>query len=85
MPNSIFDMAYSINPTEASLERITLSCHWTNNYNQDIEIYEQLGNAKAALARLHGRSIAIPNQGLLINSISYRKRRLRVHRKYLQG
>jgi Fic family protein len=37
---------------------------------QNLDIYEQLGNAKAALARLHGRSIAIPNQGLLINSIS---------------
>lgn len=37
---------------------------------KDLDIYEQLGNAKAALARLHGRSIAIPNQGLLINSIS---------------
>jgi len=35
-----------------------------------IEIMEQLGNAKAALARLHGRSAVIPNQGLLINSIS---------------
>ncbi len=35
-----------------------------------IAIYEQLGNSKAALARLQGRSIAIPNQGLLINSIS---------------
>ncbi len=35
-----------------------------------IDIYEQLANAKAALARLHGRSIAIPNQGLLINTIS---------------
>lgn len=35
-----------------------------------IEIYEQLSKAKEALGRLHGRSIAIPNQGLLINSIS---------------
>ncbi len=34
------------------------------------EIYEKLGEAKAALARLQGRSIAIPNQGLLINTIS---------------
>jgi hypothetical protein len=33
------------------------------------EIYEKLGNAKAALARLQGRSVAIPNQGLLINMI----------------
>jgi Fic family protein len=35
-----------------------------------IEILEKLGNAKAALARLHGRSAVIPNQGLLINTIS---------------
>ncbi|RLD54017.1 MAG: Fic family protein, partial [Bacteroidetes bacterium] len=35
-----------------------------------VEVMEQLGNAKAALARLHGRSAVIPNQGLLINSIS---------------
>ena len=35
-----------------------------------IEVMEQLGKAKAALARLHGRSAVIPNQGLLINSIS---------------
>ena len=35
-----------------------------------VEIMEQLGNAKAALAKLHGRSAVIPNQGLLINSIS---------------
>lgn len=35
-----------------------------------VEIYESLGRAKEALARVQGRSIAIPNQGLLINSIS---------------
>lgn len=35
-----------------------------------IEIIEKLGEAKAALARLHGRSAVIPNQGLLINTIS---------------
>ncbi len=35
-----------------------------------VEIYEKLGIAKAALARLQGRSIVIPNQGLLINTIS---------------
>ena len=37
---------------------------------EDVAIYKQLGNSKAALGRLQGRSIAIPNQGLLINSIS---------------
>jgi Fic family protein len=35
-----------------------------------IEVLEQLGEAKAALARLQGRSAAIPNQGVLINTIS---------------
>lgn len=41
-----------------------------------VEIYEQLGNAKAALARLHGRSAVIPNQGLLINTISLQEAKL---------
>jgi Fic family protein len=35
-----------------------------------VEIMEQLGNTKSALGRLHGRSVAIPNQGVLINTIS---------------
>ncbi len=35
-----------------------------------VETLEMLANAKEALGRLHGRSIAIPNQGLLINAIS---------------
>ena len=34
------------------------------------EVLEQLVTSRAALARLQGRSIAIPNQGLLINTIS---------------
>ncbi len=39
-------------------------------YYKNIAIYEQLGRAKEALGKLQGRSIAIPNQGLLINTIS---------------
>lgn len=35
-----------------------------------VDIMEQLGNTKSALGRLHGRSVAIPNQGVLINTIS---------------
>jgi len=35
-----------------------------------VEIYEQLGKAKEALALLAGRSAAIPNPALLINSIT---------------
>ena len=34
------------------------------------EVLEQLGHAREALGRLHGRSVAVPNQGLLVNSIS---------------
>ncbi len=37
---------------------------------RNVEVFEQLGEAKASLARLHGRSAAIPDQKLLINTIS---------------
>lgn len=37
---------------------------------RDVDVYEQLGRAKEALALLAGRSIAIPNPGMLINSIT---------------
>lgn len=42
----------------------------------DIEVLEKLGEAKAALARLHGRSIIIPNQGLLVNTISLQEAKM---------
>jgi len=41
-----------------------------------IEIVEKLGEAKAALARLQGRSAVIPNQGLLINTISLQEAKI---------
>lgn len=37
---------------------------------KDIDVFEQLGKSKEALGKLQGRSIAIPNQGILVNSIS---------------
>ena len=43
---------------------------------QKIEILEKLGDAKAALARLNGRSVVIPNQGLLINTISLQEAKI---------
>jgi Fic family protein len=43
---------------------------------QTMEIFEKLGEAKAALARLHGRSVVIPNQGLLINTISLQEAKI---------
>ena len=38
--------------------------------SEQLDIYKQLGKAKEALALLNGRSIAIPNQGILINAIT---------------
>lgn len=38
--------------------------------SEDLDIYKQLGKAKEALALLNGRSIAIPNQGILVNAIT---------------
>ncbi|MFH2142017.1 MAG: Fic/DOC family N-terminal domain-containing protein [Bacteroidota bacterium] len=43
---------------------------------QTTEILEKLGDAKAALARLNGRSMIIPNQGLLINTISLQEAKI---------
>jgi Fic family protein len=43
---------------------------------QTLEILERLGGAKAALARLLGRSVVIPNQGLLINTISLQEAKI---------
>jgi Fic family protein len=43
---------------------------------QTVEILEKLGDAKAGLARLQGRSAVIPNQGLLINTISLQEAKI---------
>lgn len=37
---------------------------------RDLDIFEMLGKAKAAIGKLQGRSIAIPNQGIFVNTIS---------------
>lgn len=37
---------------------------------ETIDVLKKLGDAKASLARLQGRSVVIPNQGLLITTIS---------------
>lgn len=41
-----------------------------------VDLLESLGSAKAALARLQGRSAVIPNQGILINTISLQEAKL---------
>jgi Fic family protein len=63
-------MVYLINPDRTKPWNNLPELPIDDTILKDFEIYEQLLNAKTALARLQGRSIAIPNQGLLINSIS---------------
>lgn len=70
------EMLYQINPDR--------NVPWNNlpllpirrELFQTIEILEKLGDAKAALARLHGRSVVIPDQGLLINTISLQEAKI---------
>lgn len=63
-------MAYPINPDRNKPWNDLPLLPIDKALYEDIQIFTYLGNAKAALGRLQGRSIAIPNQGLLINSIS---------------
>jgi Fic family protein len=64
------DMAIKINPDRTKPWNSLPELPIDSSIYLDVDILLQLGNSKAALARLQGRSIAIPNQGLLINSIS---------------
>ncbi len=63
-------MKFSINPDRNKPWNDLPDLPLDESYYKDLEIYEQLVSSKAALARLHGRAIAIPNPGLLINTIS---------------
>jgi len=63
-------MLYKINPDRTKPWNDLPDFPLDESIYKDFDIYDQLGNTKAALARLQGRSIAIPNQGMLINSIS---------------
>ncbi|WP_338790161.1 Fic/DOC family N-terminal domain-containing protein [Bernardetia sp. Wsw4-3y2] len=64
------ELLYSINPDRNIPWNDLPPLPIKEELYKTIEILEKLGNAKAALARLHGRSAVIPNQGLLINTIS---------------
>lgn len=61
---------YQINPDRSKPWNTLPDLPLPDALYRTVEIYEQLGKAKEALAKLYGRSIAIPSQGLLINSIS---------------
>jgi Fic family protein len=63
-------MAYTINPDRSTPWNSLPELPIDTELYRTVEVYEQLANAKAALGRLQGRSAVIPNQGLLINTIS---------------
>src|SRR6187402_827260 len=60
---------YLINPDRSSPWNGLPDLPISEELFRTVEIFEALGKAKESLAKLHGRSIAIPNQGLLINTI----------------
>ena len=70
------ELLYPINPNR--------DIPWNNipplpireEFHQTIEILRILGDAKAALGKLQGRSVVIPNQGLLINTISLQEAKI---------
>jgi Fic family protein len=64
------ELLYSINPDRNKPWNSIPLLPIREELHDTIEILRKLGDAKAALGKLHGRSAVIPNQGLLINTIS---------------
>ncbi len=61
---------YTINPDRTIPWNDLPELPFKKELYYSVEVLEHLVEAKAALARLQGRSAAIPNQGILINTIS---------------
>ncbi|MCD4832894.1 MAG: Fic family protein [Bacteroidales bacterium] len=70
------ELLYPINPDRNVPWNDIPSLPIRKELYQTTEILGKLGDAKAALARLHGRSAIIPNQGLLINTISLQEAKI---------
>jgi len=68
--NPFYYMTYAVNPDRTIPWNEIPDLPIAKELYYNTEILESLGNAKAELAKLQGRSIAIPNQGMLINTIS---------------
>jgi Fic family protein len=64
------EMPYTINPDRSQPWNGLPELPIGEEHYRTLDVYEQLVNSKAAIARLQGRSSAIPNQGMLINTIS---------------
>ncbi len=64
------ELPYPINPDRSTPWNALPDLPIHPDLYRTVAVFEQLAYAKEALGRLQGRSVAIPNQGLLINSIS---------------
>jgi hypothetical protein len=70
------DLLYQINPDRNKPWNDLPELPIRNELIDSIPILKKLGDAKAALAKLQGRSVVIPNQGMLINSISLQEAKI---------
>jgi Fic family protein len=67
MPENVL---YRINPDRAKPWNDLPELPIAEELYRTVEVFEALANAKEALGRLQGRSVAIPNQGLFVTTIS---------------
>jgi hypothetical protein len=66
-------LLYSINPWRGILWNGLPDLPLASELWRTPDVLEQLGMAQEALGRFQGQSIAIPNQELLVNTISLQK------------
>jgi Fic family protein len=74
--NIMSEVLYQINPDRTVPWNELPNLPIKEELHETIEILKKLGDAKAALAKLQGRSVVIPNQGLLINTISLQEAKI---------
>jgi len=70
------ELLYSINPNRNEPWNNLPPLPIREELHDTIEILRKLGDAKSALGKLYGRSAVIPNQGLLINTISLQEAKI---------
>lgn len=70
------ELLYSINPNRNEPWNSLPPLPIREELHDITEILRKLGDAKAALGKLYGRSAVIPNQGLLINTISLQEAKI---------
>lgn len=70
------ELLYQINPDRNRPWNDLPDLPIKNELIESVPILKKLGDAKAALAKLQGRSVVIPNQGMLINSISLQEAKI---------